>query len=207
MKVLVACEFSGIVRDAFRARGHDAWSCDLLPSESDSSYHIQGDVLNELQPGRWDMMIAHPPCTYICIANAPHYNRKKFGDEKVNARLEAQAQSIEFFNLLLNANIPRIAIENPRPLNKLTNITGTYNQVIQPYHFGHHESKTTCIWLKNLPELKPTNVVERGEMMPGIGKRTNPKWSHSLPNNAERWKIRSRTFQGIADAMADQWGH
>ena len=205
MKVLIACEFSGVVREAFRQQGHDAWSADLLPTEIYSDKHWKGDVLTVLDRG-WDLMIAHPPCTYLCIANAPHYSVKKWGAEKVEKRKKNREAAILFFETLLKAQIPKICIENPKPMNVLTDVVGKSNQVIQPYLFGHPESKTTHLWLKNLPELEPANTVERGEMTPGKDKRTNPKWSNSLPNNGERWKIRSRTFQGIADAMAEQWG-
>lgn len=204
MKVLIACEFSGIVRDAFIKRGHEAVSCDILPTESDGP-HYQGDVLDIIDDG-WDMMIAHPPCTYICIANAPHYSVKKYGKDKVAKRRIAQRQAVEFFSALLHAKIPKMCIENPRPLKLLTEWVGGYDQVIQPYHFGHKASKTTCLWLRSLPKLLPTKVVERGEFVKGKGKRTNPKWSNYLPAGPDRAKIRSKTFQGIADAMAEQWG-
>lgn len=204
MKILVACEFSGIVREAFKKKGHDAWSCDLLPTEIPGN-HYQGDVLEILNEG-WDMMIAHPPCTYLCIANAPHYSIKKFGYKKVKERRLSQVDAIIFFNKLLKSPIKKKCIENPKPLTILTNEVGRYSQIIQPYFFGHPESKTTCLWLENLPNLQSTNIVERGKMIKRPGGRTVPEWQYMLPNNKDRWKIKSTTFQGIADAMADQWG-
>jgi hypothetical protein len=205
MKVLVACEYSGRVRDAFIAKGHDAISCDILPTEQPGP-HYQGDVMDILHED-WDMMIAHPPCTYICIANAPHYNRARFGDEQVNARRLKQKEAIRFFNVLLygTPHIHKVAIENPLPLKLLTDVAGKYTQIVHPYYFGHEASKTTCLWLKGLAELTPTKMVGRGEFIKGKGKRTNPKWSHGLPIK-NRSKVRSLTFQGVADAMADQWG-
>jgi len=203
MKVLVACEYSGRVRDAFIAKGHDAMSCDILPTDSPGP-HYQGDVFDVINDG-WDLMIAHPPCTYLCIANAVHYNRAKWGDKKVDKRLADREEAIKFFDRLLKVDIPMIAVENPRPLKVLTAVTGKYSQVVQPYHFGHEASKTTCLWLKGLPDLQPTEIVGPGKFVKGIGKRTNPAWSYLLPVKG-RAKARSLTFQGIADAMADQWG-
>jgi len=205
MKVLIACEFSGIVREEFRKKGHDVWSCDLLPTEIPGQ-HYQEDVLDIIVSNHWDLMIAHPPCTYLCIANAIHYSIKKWGSEKVKTRRIKQIDAILFFEKLLNAPIDKICIENPKPLNLLTNEVGKYNQIIQPYWFGHPESKTTCLWLKNLKKLEPTKIVKRGLMLRGKNGRTNAAWSNLLPNNEERWKIRSTTFVGIARAMADQWG-
>ena len=193
MRVLVACEYSGRVREAFRKLGHDAWSCDLLPAEDSSPYHIQGDVL-ELLDKDWDLMIAHPPCTYLTNAGAVHlYGGGKFNEERYVKGLEAK----EFFMKLFMADIPRIAVENPVP-SKVYGLP-PYTQIIQPYHHGHPFSKRTCLWLKNLPPIEPTNLV------------TNPQ-STKVPGNwynnggKDRWKERSRTFQGIADAMAQQWG-
>ncbi len=204
MKVLIACEFSGIVREAFRKRGHDAWSCDLLPSEIEGN-HIICDAYDLIHQG-WDLMIAHPPCTYLCIANAIHYNREKWGNKKVDAKLKNQAKAIRFFEVLREAEIPKIAIENPLPLKILTNVVGKYNQIVHPYFFGESFSKKTCLWLKGLPELTPTNMVDQGKMIPNKKGGTNPAWSHLIPYGPNRQKIRSRTFQGIADAMAEQWG-
>jgi len=194
VRVLVACEYSGVVRDAFRSRGHDAWSCDLLQTDSDASYHIQGDVLRELQPGRWDMMIAHPPCTYLARSGMrwlkdqpPLKSGKPVGEE----RRRLLTESLEFFDLLLNAPIPRVCVENPRSFLIPTPAT----QYVQPWMFGHGEVKETGLWLRNLPPLVPTNTVEGREAR-----------VHKMPPGPDRWKERSRTFAGIAAAMADQWG-
>lgn len=180
MRVLVACEFSGIVRDAFIARGHDVWSCDLLPTEREGP-HIQGDVLKHLD--RWDLMVAFPPCTHLAGSGARWFQFKK----------NEQQVALDFIRLLLAAPIARIALENP------VGIISTHirkpDQIIQPWQFGHGETKATCLWLKNLPPLVPTNIVE------GRTARV-----HREPPSPDRWKNRSRTFQGIADAMADQWG-
>ena len=182
MRVLVACEFSGIVRDAFRKRGHDAWSCDLLPSDNPSYRHIIGDVLMYIRYD-WDMMIAFPPCTHLAVSGARWFKDKK----------KEQRGAIEFFMALAEAKIPRIAIENP--IGIMSTKYRKPDQIIQPWQFGHGETKATCLWLKNLPPLKPTNIVEG---------RT-PR-AHHEPPSPDRWKNRSRTYQGIADAMADQWG-
>lgn len=182
MRVLVACEFSGIVRDAFLARGHDAWSCDLLPTESPGP-HIQGDVLLHLGQ-EWDLMIAHPPCTHLAVSGAKWFKFKQ----------KEQAEALEFVRVLLNAPVPRIALENP--VSVISTKIRKPSQIIQPWQFGHGETKTTCLWLKNLPALVPTNIV------PGRVNRL-----HRLPPSPDRWKIRSRTFPGIAAAMADQWGN
>ena len=182
MFVLVACEFSATVRDAFRARGHDAWSCDLLPCEGDPAWHYQGDVSDVLDDG-WDMMIAHPPCTHLAVSGARWFKDKR----------EEQAQALEFVRELLDAPIPRIALENPVSI-KSSHIRKP-DWIIQPWQFGHGETKKTCLWLKGLAPLWPTNVVE------GRVARV-----HKMPPGPNRWKERSRTYQGIADAMADQWG-
>jgi len=190
MRVLVACEFSGIVREAFRKRGHVAWSCDLLPAEDGSEFHIQGDVLLhgiQLRPG-WDLMIAHPPCTYLANSGARWLVNNP-------VRQKAMRAACEFFMRLRYAPIDRIAIENPIPHKHAREYMGNYTQLIQPWQFGHGETKATCLWLKNLPKLVPTNIVEG---------RT-PRVHHASPG-PDRWKERSRTLQGIADAMADQWG-
>lgn len=181
MRVLVACEFSGIVREAFRKRGHDACSCDLLPTEIPGQ-HIQGDVLSILDDG-WDLMIAHPPCTHLAVSGARWFKDKK----------QEQADALIFVSVLLNAPIPRIALENP--ISIISSRIRKPDQIIQPWMFGHGEVKATCLWLKNLPVLKATNVVE--------GRRARV---HRLPPSPDRWKERSRTFLGIAEAMAEQWG-
>lgn len=189
MKILVACEFSGVVREAFRKRGHDVWSCDLLPTEIEGQ-HIQGDVLNILNDG-WDLMIAHPPCTYI--SNMSNCRIKEPG------RLEKRRKGIEFFMKLVNAPIAKIAIENPRGLPEREYRRA--DQIIQPYHFGFPASKATCLWLKGLTLLKHTNVVEPYRKWDGKRWRT---WVDTMPRHTG--KARSVTFEGIAQAMAEQWG-
>ena len=187
MKVLVACEMSGILREAFREKGHNAYSCDLLDSEIPSKYHIKGDVLNHLDED-WDLMIGHPVCTFICR------NRARLN------KIEKKEVDTSLFISLLNADIPRICIENPVP-SKQANLP-KYDQIIQPYHHGHDHSKKTCLWLKNLPKLEPTNIVEVTYITTPNGYRYTKGW-YKTPRNSI---ARSRTFQGIADAMADQWG-
>lgn len=205
MRVLVACEFSGIVRDAFAARGHDAWSCDLLPSERPGN-HIQGDVLDILNDG-WDLMIAHPPCTHLAASGARWWKEKRDDGR--------QQQGIDFFMELIHAHIPKIAVENP--IGIMARLYRKPDQIIQPFWFGHEVQKATCLWLKALPPLSITNMVPRGNIHvdPRGGKHggehtMRAKRSYSplmlLPESEDRWKIRSRTFQGIADAMAEQWG-
>ena len=181
MKVLVACEYSGAVRDAFRARGHEAVSCDLLPSEAPGP-HYEGDVRNILD-ANWDLMIAHPPCTHLAVSGARWFKDKQ----------QEQAEALEFVRLLLAANIPRIALENP--VSIISTRIRKPDQIIQPWQFGHGETKATCLWLKNLPPLRPTNIVEGREAR-----------VHKMAPSPDRWKERSRTYQGIADAMAEQWG-
>lgn len=181
MRVLVACEFSGRVRDAFRARGHDAFSCDLMPSEAGGA-HFVGDVRHLLR-GSWDLLIAHPPCTYLAVSGA-----RWFKDRQAE-----QAAALEFVRVLMNAPIPRIAIENP--VSVISSRIRKPDQVIQPWQHGHGETKGTCLWLKNLPKLTPSNVVEgRADVC------------HREPPGPDRWKNRSRTYPGIAAAMAEQWG-
>jgi hypothetical protein len=193
MKVLVACEYSGIVRDAFRARGHDAWSCDILPTDADPQWHYQCDVL-EILDMEWDMMIAHPPCTYLSNAGAKHLFRgQKLTIERYKKGLAAK----EFFMQLLNANIPKIAIENPIS-SKIFQMP-IHTQEIQPYQFGGAFTKKTRLWLKNLPLLQPTNIVS-----PKANCHDAGTWF--MKGGIERQKNRSKTFQGIANAMAAQWG-
>ena len=192
MKVLVACEFSGIVRDAFIRRGHNAMSCDLLPSERPGP-HYQGDVFEILGDG-WDLMIAHPPCTYLSNAGAKHlYKGKKLNLERYKLGLEAKV----FFLKLLRANIPKIAVENP--VSSRIFEMPKHSQEIQPYMFGHPATKKTRLWLKNLPLLQPTNIVE-----PQVGCHEAGTWF--MKGGKDRQKNRAKTFQGIADAMAAQWG-
>lgn len=189
MNVLIACEFSGVVREAFRARGHDAWSCDILPPDDESPYHHQGNVLTILN-NDWDMMIAHPPCTYI--SNMSNCRIKEPG------RLQKRIEGMQFFMALVNANIPLIAIENPRGLPEREYRKA--DQIIHPYHFGHPVSKQTCLWLKGLPLLKPTNIVEPERKWDGKRWRT---WVDTCKSHTG--KYRSVTFEGIAEAMATQW--
>ena len=192
MRVLVACEYSGTVRDAFRALGHDAWSCDLLPCDADPKHHIHGDVIEVLGAG-WDLMVAHPPCTHLAVSGARWFK------DKVSEQLEALA----FVRTLLAAPIPRIALENP--VSIISSHIRKPDQIIQPYMFGHEATKTTCLWLKDLPPLQPTQMVGKGARHVTKSGRSLPKW-YNLPPSADRWKIRSATFSGIADAMAAQWG-
>ena len=191
MKVLVACEYSGTVRDAFIAQGHNAMSCDLLPTEV-SGPHYQGDVLDILDDG-WDLMVAHPPCTHLAVSGAKHFHRKQV----------EQAEALDFVRLLLGANIPRIALENP--VSVISSRIRKPDQIIQPWQFGHEATKTTCLWLSGLPQLVPTNIVGKGARHVTKGGKSLPAW-YNLPPSADRWKKRSATFPGIAQAMAEQWG-
>lgn len=220
-KVLIACESSGVVRNAFRKRGHDAWSCDLLPADDGSPYHFQCDVLDVLNRG-WDLMIAHPTCTYLTNAGVRHLHdhvTSRLGNRTAvygKARWAELLKAIQFFKALQCANIPEICIENPIPHKyaregfhlikdgSWVSGIGRYNQLIQPYMFGHPERKATCLWLKNLPKLVPTNDVKK--QMSWLPKNMQQRL-HFLPPSKDRWKIRSRTFAGIAKAMAEQWGN
>ena len=181
MKVLVACEFSGVVRDAFTSLGHDAWSCDLLPSETPGN-HFQGCVEDILE-GDWDLMIAHPPCTHLAVSGARWFKDK----------VDEQIQALEFVRILMGAPINYIALENP--VSVISTKIRKPDQIIQPWQFGHGETKTTCLWLKNLPHLQPTEVVGGREAR-----------IHRMPPGPDRGKDRSRTYAGIAAAMAAQWG-
>lgn len=196
LKVLVACEYSGRVRDAFIKRGHTAMSCDLLPTDSPGP-HYKGDVLDIINDG-WDLMIAHPPCTYMTNSGVSWLHK----DPNRWALLDDAAK---FFNLLLNAPVKRIAIENPIMHKYAKERIGNrkQSQVIQPWMFGHMEQKGTCLWLKNLPLLQPTNNVKDAMMELPDNERQR---LHYLPPSKDRWKLRSTTYQGIADAMAEQWG-
>lgn len=191
MRVLVACETSGEVRDAFRRRGHDAWSCDILPTEA-AGPHLQGDVLEHLDDG-WDLMIAHPPCTHLAVSGARY-----FAEKRADGR---QQSAIDLFTSLAFARIPRICIENP--VGIMSTRFRKPDQIIQPWMFGHPESKATCLWLKGLPMLRATNILEK----PGRGYWDNqtPSGQNRLGPSPDRWKLRSRTYHGIAEAMADQW--
>jgi hypothetical protein len=191
MRVLIACEYSGTVRDAFLARGHDAMSCDLLPTDAPGP-HWCGDVRDVLRMG-WDLMIAHPPCTHLAVSGARWFDKKR----------DEQAAALDFVRLLMDAPIERIAIENP--VSIISSRIRKPDQIIQPYEHGHEATKTTCLWLKGLPHLKPSNVVGKGARHVTKSGRSLPEW-YNLPPSADRWKIRSATFPGIAAAMADQWG-
>ena len=198
LHVLIACEFSGVVRRAFRDLGHDAWSCDLLPAEDGSEHHIQQDVITLLMnqtmravsgiknpwsfPARFDLMVAHPPCTHLAVSGARWFKDKR----------DEQRDALTFVSLLMNAPVRHIAIENP--ISIISSRIRKPDQIIQPWQFGHGETKATCLWLKNLPKLEPTNIVEGREAR-----------VHRMPPGPDRWKERSRTFEGIARAMADQW--
>lgn len=183
MKVLIACEYSGRVRDAFIARGHEAMSCDLLPTDAPGP-HYQGDVFDVIDYP-WDLMIAHPPCTHLSVSGARH-----FAEKRMDGRQQAAAA---FFMRLARAPIPKIAIENP--VCVMSSLYRPADQIIQPWMFGHGETKATCLWLKGLKLLRPTDIVDGRE--PRI---------HFMPPSEDRWKLRSETYMGIAEAMADQWG-
>lgn len=182
MRVLVACEYSGKVRDAFRAHGHDAISCDILPTEAPGP-HYQGPVQDIIHDG-WDLMIAHPPCTHLAVSGSRHFHRKH----------QQQAEALDFVRILMASPIDRWCIENP--ISVISSAIRPPDQIIQPWEYGHGETKATCLWLKNLPPLRPTNIV------PGRDPRI-----HLMPPGPDRWKERSRTYDGIAHAMGTQWGN
>lgn len=190
MKVLVACEYSGVVRDAFLALGHNAMSCDLLPTDSPGP-HYQGDVRDIINDG-WELMIAHPPCTHLAVSGARWFKDKQ----------QEQAEALDFVRFLLDAPIEKIALENP--ISIISSRIRKPNQIIQPWQFGHPESKATCLWLKGLEPLKPTNILP----LPPSGRWQNqtPSGQNKLGPSEDRWKLRSATYQGIAQAMAEQWG-
>lgn len=197
MRVLIACEFSGVVREAFRARGHEAWSCDLLRAEGSQDHHFQSDVRQLLTSKiygayYWDLMIAHPPCTHLAVSGARY-----FAEKRADGRQQA---ALDFVRFLLDAPVPRIALENP--VGVISTQIRKPDQIIQPWQFGHPESKTTCLWLKGLPLLMPTKIL------PKRAQWTNqtPSGQNKLGPSPDRWKLRSATYQGIADAMAEQWG-
>jgi hypothetical protein len=197
MRVLIACEYSGVVRRAFAARGHDAWSCDLLPSEDHANQHIIGDARDLLGDG-WDLlMVAHPPCTRLCNSGVRWLSRPPKG--KTLAQMWADLdEAADLFSAFWNAPIDRVAVENPimhRHARERIRNFAPASQQLQPWQFGHGETKATCLWLKNLAPLRPTNIVE------GRTQRV-----HRMSPGPNRWRERSRTYQGIADAMADQWG-
>ena len=197
MRVLVACEYSGVVRQAFRAKGHDAWSCDLLPADDGSAYHIQGDVLEVINDG-WDMMLAFPPCTFLCSSGL-HWNGRTPG------RAEKTERALDFVRALMGADVAKIVIENP--VGRISTAIRKPDQYIHPHQFGHDASKKTGLWLKGLPLLEPTNDIAP-RMVNG-----KPRWGNQtdsgqnkLPPSKDRWKIRSQTYEGVANAMAAQWG-
>lgn len=187
MNILIACEYSGRVREAFRAKGHNAVSCDLLPAEDGAGEdrHIQGNCMDLMRARKFDLMVAHPPCTHLAVSGARHFKAKQADGR--------QAQAIEFFMALANAPIERIAIENPICI--MSSVWRKPDQIIHPWQHGHGETKATCLWLKGLPKLLPTNIVD------GRDDRI-----HRMPPSPDRWKERSRTYLGIASAMAEQWG-
>lgn len=187
MRVLVACEFSGTVREAFAARGHDAWSCDILPSDRPGN-HLQGDVSRVLGLN-WDLMIAHPPCTHLAVSGALHFHKKQ----------KEQLEALDFVRLLLNAPIPRICLENP--VSIISSRIRKPDQIIQPWMFGEDASKKTCLWLNGLMPLRPTNIIKKDRYS-----NQTPSGQNKLGPSPDRWKERSKTYQGIADAMAAQWG-
>ena len=197
MKVLIACEFSGSVRNAFTALGHDAMSCDLEPS-STLGKHYQGDVFDIINDG-WDLMIAHPPCTHLAVSGARHFAKKRADGR--------QQQGIDFFLKLADCNIPRYAIENP--IGIMSSVYRKPEQIIQPWQYGHDTTKATCLWLKGLPLLKPTNIVDKGGVWIAKSGKRMSQWFYesSLLPPKEREKMRNTTFKGIADAMAQQWGN
>jgi len=184
LKVLVACEYSGRVRNAFAALGHDAMSCDLLPTDTPGN-HYEGDVFDIINDG-WDLMIAHPPCTHLSVSGARHFAAKQ--------KSGVQQKALEFVRRLFDAPIPKIALENP--ISIISSRIRKPDQIIQPWQFGHGETKATCLWLKGLPLLVPTNIVNGREAR-----------VHKMSPSPDRWKLRSTTYQGIADAMANQWGN
>lgn len=188
MRVLVACENSGKVRDAFIGAGHDAMSCDLLPTDVPGP-HYQGNVRDVIND-KWDLMVAHPPCTHLAVSGAKHFHKKQM----------EQSEALDFVRYLMDAPIERICIENP--VSIISTKIRKPDQIIQPWQFGHEAQKTTCLWLKNLPKLVPTNIVGKGEFYISPQGKRLPRWYSD--NNSS--KFRSETFQGIADAMASQWG-
>jgi site-specific DNA-cytosine methylase len=195
MRILIGCERSGVVREAFRKLGHNAWSCDTEPADDNSEYHFECDVF-EVYQENWDLMICHPPCTYLTVAANKHFINNP---ERWQKRLDA----VNFCYKLFNAQIPKIAMENPKGV--LSSHIGQPDQYVEPYEFGHAVSKKTGLWLKGLPLLRPTNIVQ-AEYVIHAGKRYSPDHNKSRQKGVSRQVSRSITYQGIADAMADQWG-
>ncbi len=203
MRILLACEYSGVVRDAFRSKGHDAWSCDILPSDAGKKYHYQCDIFEVIDKD-WDMMITFPPCTYLSISGNRWFNPKYA--KKFPTRQQDREDAKEFFMALANAPIGKICIENAQGI--MSTCWRKPDQIIHPYQFGHAASKRTCLWLKDLPLLIPTEIVEPEYITYKSGKKM-PKWYADIgaakPPPEVRRKLRSRSFGGIAQAMADQW--
>ena len=193
MRVLVACEYSGIVREAFAAKGHDAWSCDLLPTDQPSDKHIQGDCLEAIASQKWDLIIGHPPCTFLTVSNSKNW-------AKLQANGKQQA-AIDFVLAIWDADCPRICIENPVGALSTRSRMGKPTQYVQPYEFGHPEQKKTGLWLKGLPKLKGTKYIDVSKLPKKEVQRL-----HYLPPSKDRWKLRSLTYKNIALAMSQQWG-
>jgi len=196
MKVLIACEFSGTVRDAFIAKGHDAMSCDLAPTDAPGP-HYEGDVFDIIDQD-WDLMIAHPPCTHLAVSGARHFAKKRADGR--------QQQGIDFFMRLVNCQIPKYAIENP--IGIMSSVYRKPDQIVHPWQYGHSVTKATCLWLKGLEPLNPTNIVDKGEVWVAKSGKRMSQWYYdsSCLSPKDREKMRNKTFQGIADAMAAQWG-
>lgn len=200
MKILIACERSGVVRRAFRARGHEAWSCDLEPADDGSPFHIQGDALEAIESEDWDQLIGHPPCTHLSLSGArwltDHWVKRKGKPPRWHdgsAKRQAQREAVEFFRALWNAPVGQICLENP--MSMASTLVAPKTQTIHPWQFGHGECKTTWLWLKGLPPLVPTSIVAGREQR-----------IHRMPPGADRARARSQTYEGIAQAMAEQWG-
>ncbi|WP_137860566.1 DNA cytosine methyltransferase [Variovorax sp. 3P27G3] len=193
MRVLIGCEYSGVVRDAFARRGHTAVSCDLLPTDRPHGWHHQGDLLELLQRTEWDLAIFHPPCTDLAVSGARHFAAKRADGR--------QGRALEFVRRLMATRVKRWALENP--VSIISSEIRKPDQVIQPYMFGHRERKATCLWLSGLPKLRPTDDVKAETMALPANVRDRV---HHLPPSADRWKLRSTTYAGIAEAMAEQWG-
>ncbi len=203
MKILVACEYSGVVRDAFRARGHDAWSNDILPCDADPTYHLQGDVKDFVAGGGWDMVIAHPPCTYLTVTGNRWF--KPEYAERYPDRPRQREEAVEFFLMLARLPIPKIAVENP--VSIMSTRFRKPDQIVQPWQFGDKAVKKTCLWLKGLPLLVPTKIVEpEFKIYKSSTKKSGFSRYPIAWTDGSNWKDRSKTFQGIADAMAEQWG-
>lgn len=211
LNVLIACEFSGTVRNAFRKLGHNAFSCDIEPSDDNSPYHYQCDVRNVINAYEWDLLIAHPPCTYLTLAGNRWF-KPEYAD-RFPTRIQDRQDGADFFMELMNANIPHICVENP--IGVMSSLYRKPDQIIQPWQFGDPFQKSTCLWLKNLPTLTPTNIVSKGEFFEWTDKKTGrvkrqAQWYMDALNGkspSERQKIRNKTFQGIADAIALQYSN